>query len=383
MAIRFEQVLNWHRLSYPGMAIDDWYKLLHQGVYGVGHLLSYQDGSELVEALRRESAGLERVRFHENLIDPLDEDWRLVRLNLRLYARVAQDVSDLVPAMVETARTTFGEPKLMAERVKLAANWLKGGIPPLSDALVKLGTRMSMLDYPPRRHTERYRRRYHPAYRVVQKALIPATLPDDEARQALETRVALDQRLFAFRELGYDADDYRRRVISAARPLPGRMLEVGTGNGGLTLLLAEQPVRLVSIDTDAAAQARVRLGLRFQAQKGQVEFLAADAQHLPFRDREFALVVSFNTFHHLRQADAVLAEMARVCRNRMVIADFNERGLELIRKLHRGEGREHEEVGGDFGCVPRLLAGLGFRVEQREHGFETACVARRRSGSAA
>jgi len=151
----------------------------------------------------------------------------------------------------------------------------------------------------------------------------------------------------------------------------------------LTLLLAEQPVRLVSVDTDAAAQARVRLGLRFQAQKGQVEFLTADAQHLPFRDREFALVFSTNTFHHLRQADAVLAEMARVCRNRLVIADFNEHGLELIRKLHQGEGREHEEVGGDFGRVPGLLARLGFQVEQREWTFETTYVARRARGSPA
>ena len=162
-----------------------------------------------------------------------------------------------------------------------------------------------------------------------------------------------------------------------ARPMPTRVLEVGTGNGGLTQRLAEQRIRLVSVDTDAAAQRRVQLALRFVNQKAQVDFVTADAQQLPFADREFALVISSATFHHLKQADAVLAEMARVCRRRLVIADFNRRGLELMRRMHRSEGKEHEEVGGDFSRVPKLLSRLGFQVERHDGAHETACVARR------
>lgn len=380
MKSSFERILDWYHLSYPGMDTGEWYKLLHQSVFGIGHLFLYdrlETEAARAEILRREAVPLERVRFHENLIDPLDEDWRLVRLNLRPYARVARDVADLLPVMVETARTVTGSPQLMTERVKLTAHWLRKRVPFLSNAMLRLGVRHALDDYPPQHHSDWFERHYHPAYRVVLKALIPGTLRDDTARRAFETRVAMDQRLATFRGLGYDAFEERGRVVSYARPLPKQVLEVGTGNGGLTLRLAEQRIRLVSIDTDAAAQGRVQLALRFVNRKAQVDFMTADAQHLPFRDREFALVISSVTFHHLKQADAVLTEMARVCRGRLVIADFNERGLELMRRIHRGEGREHEEVGGDFARVPKLLTDLGFQVETREWGLETTCVARR------
>jgi ubiquinone/menaquinone biosynthesis C-methylase UbiE len=376
----FEQTLDWHYLSYPGMDTAEWYKLLYQSVFGIGHLFQLDPpGSEAarVEMLRRESAPLVRVRFHENLIDPLDEDGRLVRLNLRPYARVARDVADLLPALAETARAVKGTPQLMTERVKLTANWLRKRVPFLSNAMLRLGARYALRNYPPLHHSDWFVQHYHPAYRVVLKELIPGTLRDDTARRAFENRVAMDQRLAMFRGLGYDVFEERGRVVSHARPLPKQVLEVGTGNGGLTLRLAEQRIRLVSVDTDAVAQGRVQLALRFVNQKAQVDFMTVDAQHLPFRDREFALVVSSATFHHLKQADAVLTEMARVCRRRMVIADFNERGLELMRRVHRGEGGSHEEVGGDFLRVPDLLMQLGFDVEPREGEYETTFVARR------
>lgn len=377
MKPRFERVLDWYHDSYPGMGAGEWYKLLYQSVYGVGHLLKHGDGANL-ERLRREAVPLERVRFHENLIDPLDEDWRLVRLNLRAYARVARDVADLMPAMVETARAVSGTPQLMTERVKLTAHWLRRRVPFLSDAMLRLGVRMALNGYPPVHHSEQFERYYHPAYRVVLKDLIPGTLPDEPARRAFANKVEFDRRLARLRRLGLDADAERRRVISATRPFPGRVLEVGTGNGGLTLLLAQERIALVSVDTDATAQSRTRMGLRFVNQRAGVDLLVADAQRLPFRDREFGLVISNNTFHHLRHAGAVLAEMARVGRSRLVIADFNERGLELMRRMHRREGRKHEEVAGDFGRVPGLLSRLEFTVERREGEFETVFVAKRR-----
>jgi ubiquinone/menaquinone biosynthesis C-methylase UbiE len=317
------------------------------------------------------------VRFYENLIDPLDRDGRLVRLNLRPYARVARNVADLMPALVETARQVQGTPRLMAERMKLMVDWVEEAYPFLGPTVLQLGAQLAREGYPPRRHSREFMGNYHPAYRVVLRKLIAATLPDDMARKAFEARVAMDQRLARFRGLGYDVFAARGEVVSLARPLPRQVLEVGTGNGGLTQRLAEQRMRLVSVDTDAVAQGRVQLALRFVNQKAQVDFMTMDAQHLPFRDREFALVISSVTFHHLKQADAVLAEMARVCRSRLVIADFNRRGLDLMRRIHRGEGRQHEDVGGDFSRVPKLLKRLGFGVERFEGKYETIFVARR------
>jgi hypothetical protein len=48
-----------------------------------------------------------------------------------------------------------------------------------------------------------------------------------------------------------------------------------------------------------------------------------------------------------------------------------------MRRMHRREGREHEEAAGDFGRVPGLLSRLGFAVEQSEGEHETTLVAKR------
>ena len=169
------------------MDAADWYKLLHQSVFGVGHLISGQPDAARLRALRREAASRTRIGFHESLIDPLDADWRLVRLNLRPYARVARDVADLVPVMAETARVVSGTSQLMTKRVELAARWLEKRIPELSNTLRRMGFLLALDDFPPIHHSEGFERRYRPAYRVVLKELIPGTLRDGEARRAFET----------------------------------------------------------------------------------------------------------------------------------------------------------------------------------------------------
>ena len=191
----FVQVLDWHCASYPDMEAGDWYKLLHQSVFGVGHLVSGHPDAAHLKALRRESASRARTGFHENLIDPLGADWRLVRLNLRPYARVARDLADLVPVMAETARAVSGTTRLMTERLKQTARRLEKRSPVLGNTLRRMGVLLALDDFPPVHHSEGYQRQYRPAYRVVLKELIPRTLRNDAARRAFETRVAMEQRL--------------------------------------------------------------------------------------------------------------------------------------------------------------------------------------------
>lgn len=98
--------------------------------------------------------------------------------------------------------------------------------------------------------------------------------------------------------------------------LPPRspVLEVGPGAGFMTVALAQREFAVHAADTtprllDVARQRVAAAGLESRAR-----LLLADAHHLPFADREFALVVALGVVPWLRSAPVAVAEMARVLR---------------------------------------------------------------------
>lgn len=84
----------------------------------------------------------------------------------------------------------------------------------------------------------------------------------------------------------------------------GRVLDIACGTGyGLTLL--GERARVVGVDLDAAAA----LTAREQAGK---PVLLGDGRKLPFSDRSFDAIVSFETIEHLQHRDRFVSELARV-----------------------------------------------------------------------
>lgn len=109
-----------------------------------------------------------------------------------------------------------------------------------------------------------------------------------------------------------------RHWDALGRPTPFRVLDVGTGPGGLLDALAAHfgargvPVELVGVDLHPAyvAMARDRLGDRATVRQ-------ADATDLPFDAGSFDLATSTLMLHHLPHAvrTALVAELGRVCRS--------------------------------------------------------------------
>ena len=104
------------------------------------------------------------------------------------------------------------------------------------------------------------------------------------------------------------------QAVQAAHPKPNaRVLDVATGPGYIALTFAEAGCEVIGIDlTEAplsiAEQLRQARGLT------NVRFQLADAEHLPFAEQEFDIVVSRFALHHCEDPQRVLTEMARVCR---------------------------------------------------------------------
>lgn len=155
-------------------------------------------------------------------------------------------------------------------------------------------------------------------------------------------------------------------------------MEIGTGKGRLTVLLAKKFGKVITVDISGDEQKFAALNAAAEGVLDRIIFNCCDAANLLYPDAHFDLVISANAFHHFESPFAVLQEMIRVCKDRLVIADFNEEGFKIIRQIHRDEGREHEEHSGDFNIVGLYLKEHGFSVKRFEKYCQTVYAAKRK-----
>lgn len=176
----------------------------------------------------------------------------------------------------------------------------------------------------------------------------------------------MQERKRLYIKYGYDQDASRAFIFNQCLPLKKPILEIGTGKGHMTVLLAKNTDRVVTVDVSPEEQAFAQLNAAAENVLDRVKFVVNDAVDLPYPDREFGMIVSVNAFHHFKQPFAVLGEMIRVCGHKLVIADFNDEGFEIVRRIHLDEGRKHEEECGDFSIVGHYLREHGFSVKKHD-----------------
>jgi 2-polyprenyl-3-methyl-5-hydroxy-6-metoxy-1,4-benzoquinol methylase len=109
-------------------------------------------------------------------------------------------------------------------------------------------------------------------------------------------------------------EDRIQRLVNAAQLIGNeRVLDIATGPGYIAEAFARAAREVVGVDlTDAM----LAIAKERTAQRGisNISFRAADAQHLPFTNGQFDVVVCRLALHHLQQPLFVMREMARVCR---------------------------------------------------------------------
>jgi ubiquinone/menaquinone biosynthesis C-methylase UbiE len=113
------------------------------------------------------------------------------------------------------------------------------------------------------------------------------------------------------------------RMLELANPQPtDRVLDICTGGGHTTLMLAPHVAQVIASDLTPTMLAAART---FLASRGvaNVEYVIADAEHLPFLDASFHVVTVRAAPHHFADVRAATKEMARVLRpdGRLVLSD--------------------------------------------------------------
>lgn len=124
---------------------------------------------------------------------------------------------------------------------------------------------------------------------------------------------------------------WRAALVRAVEPQPGeRILDIAAGTGSSSAALARSGARVVAVDISPGM---IEEGRR---RHKKIEFVEADALHLPFGDDEFdAVTISFG-LRNIVDPKAALAEMYRVLKpgGRLVVCEFSTPPVAIFRAAY-------------------------------------------------
>jgi len=186
-------------------------------------------------------------------------------------------------------------------------------------------------------------------------------------------------RLKLFKKYGYDIPKARNFILSKAKlAKDSSILEIGTGKGHMTVVLAKKGFRLISIDLDRKAQDIARMYLKSIKRNRSVILKIMDAEQLRYKDNSFDYVISVNFIHHAKNPSRCLKEIIRVVKNKLIIADINKKGERIMEKVHRLDGHSHEISKMSLKETEVLLKNTDMKVRVYRDICQTVLLARKR-----
>lgn len=135
------------------------------------------------------------------------------------------------------------------------------------------------------------------------------------------------------------ADSLALLASTVAISADDEVLDVACGPGIVSCCLARTAKRVTGVDMVPAMLIQARERQTAQA-LANVQWKLGDAEHLPFADNSFSLVVTRYSFHHFLDPQAIVREMARVCQpgGRIAVVDVTPEsgktaGYDIVEKL--------------------------------------------------
>lgn len=189
----------------------------------------------------------------------------------------------------------------------------------------------------------------------------------------IQEQAKLEKRDAFYKSIGLDRLGMRKNILNIISKPIQDVLEVGTGKGVLTKVLAKESTHVTSVDLSTEEQELARQLLIQEKLLDKVTLLIADAEKLPFAELSFDTVVCAYSFHHFKDPFRAIDEMVRVFTNRFVLVEFNDQGFNAVNKAHELEGDIHEQNGVDFLTVKSYLENKSLNVryisDQWQHIF--------------
>jgi len=161
-------------------------------------------------------------------------------------------------------------------------------------------------------------------------------------------------------------------ALKEIRNSKGKLLDVGCGGGDFleALSLYRPKCKLFGIDLSKKA-------IDFAKKKDiKAEFMVADAQKLPFKDKSFDIVVCFDLLEHVKKPEKVLSEVNRVLRKGGLFHAFvpTENNFFSFEGLLIKMGWKGKEIYGghihrfSFGELKKMFKKKGFEIKKVRWG---------------
>lgn len=193
-----------------------------------------------------------------------------------------------------------------------------------------------------------------------------------------ETELVENQKRFlarteTFLKHGFDRQRAISFIIDNADPVEEPVLDIGTGKGLAAIEIAKRGFPVTSVDISEEELQVAFLNARAVKVDSHIRFHIGDANKLPFEDGQFQLVTMVNVLHHLDEFTGIFKEVVRVLvpGGRFVVADFTERGFEIMDRIHSGEGREHSRLNTvAMDDIAVMLPRFGLECRRRDARFK-------------
>lgn len=162
-----EELVRWHQRLRPDLEVVDVYKMLFQSVFGIQHILH----DKAKRYLEEELSTLEMQKSSdEPLIENISVDNVMVRVNLRPFKMRGLSSDKLFLAMVTSVKEPKGTQKAFLKLWNRFKSLVEAGRLNFDrSSLEDFDKKVEEEKYPLCHHSERYRKLYRPAYRVVKR----------------------------------------------------------------------------------------------------------------------------------------------------------------------------------------------------------------------
>ncbi len=167
MINELEKILRIHAKKYPLIQVSDAVKLIYQGEFGGGHLVS--DREECLARINKELENAPPVSGEA--VEDIGFD--IVRVNLASAKSIGITTEKLCDTFIESSSSIRGDLSVFFKKLEclstLTSNrvfsFTQNELDSYLEEYIKSGC-------PAVSHSEIYRNEYHPAYRIVLKSLI-------------------------------------------------------------------------------------------------------------------------------------------------------------------------------------------------------------------
>jgi hypothetical protein len=155
-----------HITRRPGMGLRDVYKLLYQGIRGPEHII--HSPAAFIHRLEEEWDGLD-PEHQDPLCESIHPDGKLLRVNLRPFKAAGGSLELLGNACLQTTQISWDSQDDLADAWNhlATATWEGDWTRAFIEEVESFSHWLLENNFPPVHHSDRYRRLYKPAYRLV------------------------------------------------------------------------------------------------------------------------------------------------------------------------------------------------------------------------